>query len=182
MKKLTTVIVGLASALSLFSCQKSSPPKQDIQNANTVIAVDESNSNVTIDLTKLSDLNRSKYECIQSVCGTDYPFKNTYESDTNLIEKNKKTVQATLGRDIELLMGRIIKIEFKLKDVIDSFSKIDANTIQLTTVQKGLISIQKYLNYDLKPAIDFVKKEGDAVDIVFKADALRKINPDWTRN
>ena len=172
-------ILVTLTALITVSCQKNEI-KQEAPKENTLIKIDDTGTDEKMDLSKLSPLNRSKYECVQSLCGTEYPFKNNYEKNPQLVVSNQRIISEKLGRNIELLMGRVIKNELKLKEVINSFSNLEENAVQLTATQKGFINIFKYLKADLGQALEFTKDEKAGYIISFNAEKLKKLNPSWS--
>lgn len=181
MKKQLLPIAFISIAVLLaVSCQKSETTATDTKKVSDPIKVDTT-EDTPLDLSKMSEVNRSKYECVQSLCGTEYPFKNKYETNPQAKIENQKIALDKLGKNVRLLMGQVIKNELKLKDIFQAFKNSKSDQLELKDFHKGLLNAFKYLAdtklyYALKSVKDEQGNDQAALDPV----KLKSIKPNWS--
>lgn len=181
MKNIISTLV-LSPLVFLTACIPSKKGVEQPKNTGKPVSVqDVMDAPVPkIDESKLTDIEKSKYACIQSTCGDRYVFQNEYEKNPALLDSNKAIVQQKLDRKIQLYMGQVIKNEelvFNLSQKVFSqkYSNLNFSKEQLSIIN-GLNLGNQLNNY--YSALE-VNKGGD---YFFNHEKLKKSHPKLTVN
>lgn len=177
------ILSALVFSFALSSCQKSSEGSK----RPTARVIDKNSINIDkyldkkealIDLNGLDAANLSKYQCAQSLCGSEYPFFHAYEKNPEIIESSKKAILGKMEREIELTMGQSIRNEIELNQTLRNLESKPQIATNLSQNQLALINVYRLLaNSDYTSALESKKNENGEEMPVFSREKLLKVNP-----
>lgn len=181
------ILSALAFSFVLSSCQKSSegskrPAAPVVDNNSINIDKYLDKKEALIDENGLDTANLSKYQCAQSLCGSEYPFSHIYESNPQLIEESRKIILDKMSREIDLTMGQAIRSEIDLNKVVKNIESKPASVGDLTKEQIALLNVFRLLgsSIDYTPAPENTVNDKNEETLIFNREKLLKANPKLT--
>lgn len=124
--------------------------------------------------------DESKMACVHSLCGTEYPFKKPSEKNPEKIPNYLKIVTEKNGRNVQLLMGQVIKNEQYLNKLVNATIATKPDAIKFSTEQVGFINAFKYLNNIYFEALEYNKDDKGEYKASFNREKLKQLKPDFS--